>query len=355
MSPSNESLGAGSQLIDKRRIFYTHKPGLNVPTIEILKKCGFTPITEGNCPELKPNDLVFLTYCFPFDQWQEEILNKCLRVGAKSVLILLDLHSFYSSLYGRQFGYLTLDEEVKQRLYPAHYIIAQTEKMRVFLKEQNIGVPIYVYELFDFLIDENLAEKFHIDRLNYFEKEEKNRIVYAGIIGNHFRNFLYDDFYHRFKLDIYDGYKWPETSYNFPANRFYKGNYSNEELPFQFQGNYGLIWNNPRLTDAMRFKELSISSKLGLYVASELPIIVQEGTADADFVKKNLIGFTISDLEEIDSKLDTVTNETYKVWLANLKEFAPKVREGYYLKSCINAILTNFEAMLGVSDDADTL
>ena len=85
-------------------------------------------------------------------------------------------------------------------------------------------------------------------------------------------------------------------------------------------GNY-LRYNNPH--------------KLSLYIASKLPVIIWSKAAEADFVKKYDIGYTVNSLTEIPQLLNELDEERYNQLVNNVVKVGEKITRGQFMQKAL--------------------
>ena len=189
----------------------------------------------------------------------------------KTVVLIHDLDSIRSE-----------DEILKKqeldRLSKVKYIIVHNEKMKKYLEKLDIKAKMYNLEIFDYLCDKK------------------------------------EDFERR----------------KFPPN----------ELPDKIDGDLGLIWdgNFDESDENIKFKNYTKYNnphKLSCYTASGIPVIVWRKAAIADFVKKYNIGYTISNIYDINN----LNLADYKEKVNNIKNLQRKVRSGFFTINAMEKVL----------------
>ena len=71
--------------------------------------------------------------------------------------------------------------------------------------------------------------------------------------------------------------------------------------------------------------------KLSLYIAVGLPVIIWDEAAEAEFVKRENIGWTVSSLYELPDKLANISEGDYTVMRNNAVRISKKLRDGEYM------------------------
>ena len=252
--------------------------------------------------------------------------SKVLRLLArkKSIVLIHDLNSIR-------------EPENKQNLKEIgnlkkfKYIICHNDCMKKYLIEQGVKEEhIYVLGIFDYICDNEISKT---DKFN-------NSIVYAGNMKKSpFINQL-DDKKLKYTLKLYG--QGLENDIN--KKVVYKGKFKPEDLPKEWDGSVGLVWDgNFDESDAnegfKNYTKYNNPHKLSCYIAAGIPVIVWDKAATADFVKKTNIGYTISNIYDI-NKIDF---SDYKEKLKNVKRISKRVRDGYYTTKVIDTILKQID------------
>ena len=70
-----------------------------------------------------------------------------------------------------------------------------------------------------------------------------------------------------------------------------------------------------------------------------MTVIVWDKTAIAKFVKRYNVGLTISNLNNIDKLIESVSSQQYEALQKNVTRIAKKMRKGYYLITAVNKLI----------------
>lgn len=225
------------------------------------------------------------------------------------------------------------EEELKHELRilnKFNYLVVHNDTMKNFLKEHGIDEnKMFVLEIFDYLCFMEKAER-NFDKNNI-------TVVYTG-------NFNKSPFLNQLE----------SNKMNFKMNLYGVGNFENQEndklilcgaykpneLPNHIKGDLGLVWDglNDSSDEDVLFKNYTKYNnphKFSCYLAARLPVIVWEKAAIAKTVKKYNIGYTISNIYDINN-LDF---SDYMEKLENVKDLQEKVRSGYFTKRVMDEIL----------------
>ncbi|MGM0238838.1 hypothetical protein [Enterococcus sp. AZ103] len=126
---------------------------------------------------------------------------------------------------------------------------------------------------------------------------------------------------------------------NLPKNIILGGSFDPESIPFQLNGSFGLSWTSdsyPEVTGSYGiYEKYNMPHKLSLYLAANQPVIVWNQSAEANFITKNNIGCTISNLAELPALLESFTEEKYEKMYQNATIIGELVREGFWFKKAL--------------------
>ena len=175
------------------------------------------------------------------------------------------------------------------------YIIAHNKKMKEFLIDNGIDEKnIYINEIFDYICKENNSE----------ESDNKDlRVIFAGNLAkSKFINQL-DENKMDFILDMYG----QGNNENFNNSKIqYKGVFQPDILPNEWSNDIGLVWDggldeSDENIGMKKYTKYNNPHKISCYIASGIPVIVWKKSAIADFVINNNIGYTISNIYDINN------------------------------------------------------
>lgn len=275
------------------------------------------------------NERIIIQYPVYTDKITKRLVSGLINRN-KVVLIVHDIDSL------RCLGKATFEEE-KNILNNANLLIVHNDKMRRSLKNFGIKTDMISMSVFDYLLDDVPSQVHGLDYPIVFagnlEKSEfLKKHVWKENMGIH--------------INLY-GPNYCEDNYN--DNFSYRGCFPPNEVPFKIQGSFGLIWDGDSIdTCAGAFGEYmkyNNPHKLSLYIAACLPIIVWEKAAIAKIVEKEKIGFCVSKISDITSKIKEINSDEYNQYLSNLKRIQCKVINGEFT----NEVLDKMECIIDKS------
>jgi hypothetical protein len=111
------------------------------------------------------------------------------------------------------------------------------------------------------------------------------------------------------------------------------------------EGGFGLVWDSetfPGVTGKLgEYTKISYAHKISLYLAANMPIIIWEKAAGAQWIQENHLGFAVKDLNEAWKKINELTIEEYqKIYVPNLIKMGQKIRSGLFVKKALIKLWT---------------
>ena len=209
-------------------------------------------------------------------------------------------------------------------------IIVHNEKMKSFMHEKwKIHKDkMDILGIFDYLVEnynEELLEKRNLSR--------KGPVIIAGALSKHKAGYIYN-LPENCNFNLY-GINFEREKAS--SNTNYVGAFNPEELIYNLQGSFGLVWDGDSSATCTGVYYLKINNphKTSMYLAAGIPVIIWEEAALANFIKKNHCGITIKSTDEIRNIIDNMLDEEYETLKANACKIGGKLRRGYFLKSAM--------------------
>ena len=114
--------------------------------------------------------------------------------------------------------------------------------------------------------------------------------------------------------------------------KHFMGFVEGDSLPTKLKNGWGLVWDgpSPRQPKGVLGNYLAYNAphKTSLYIAADVPVIVWSGAANADFIKKNSLGIVVDSLEEVNDKLESLTDKQYNSILRKVSDFSAALQSG---------------------------
>jgi len=226
-------------------------------------------------------------------------------------------------------------------------IIVHNEAMKNWFLEQNVTIPITVLGIFDYLSNKGLPQQNDNN-----QKLKPYEIVYAGGFGDGKNSYIYDlDTLscNQFKMKLYGlGFTYEKLKVSKSASILdYRGAFPSDQVAYEIEGSFGLVWDGISTEECSgqfgQYLKFNNPHKTSLYILCGLPIIVWDQAAISTFVLENNIGISISNLKNLDEKLEKLTVEEYEKMKNNVNKVRTKIISGGYLNSAINKTLQDIE------------
>lgn len=255
----------------------------------------------------------------------------CRMAHAKQGKIITVVHDLESLREEK----LAVQKEVR-RLSHSDYLIVHNESMKKSLSEQGYGNPMVCLELFDYLSDAQPSAPP--------PAEAPYQVIYVGKLRYRKNRFLYEleNYIHHWDFILYgDGFEAGRISDQ--AHFRYKGFLPSDELITTQAGHFGLVWDGDSISscsglygDYLRFNN---PHKTSLYLRCQLPVIIWSKAALAPFIEQNKVGLCIDSLDQLDTRLSSLSAEEYGQMKQNAIRMSKKLAEGYFLKKALQEVL----------------
>lgn len=176
-------------------------------------------------------------------------------------------------------------------------------------------------KIFDYLIN------------NQIDIKVDDGIIIAGNLDISKSEYIY-------KLKQLNGVRFNLFGANYSDNSKYDnvnyfGAYLPDELIKNLQGRYGLVWDGNSLDtcNGLTGEYLKINNphKLSLYLAVGLPVVIWDEAAEAEFVLKENVGFTVKSLYDLPEKLADISDNDYQIMKKNAEMVGKRLRNGEYM------------------------
>ena len=242
----------------------------------------------------------------------------------KSVLIIHDIRT-----YCQDFMIKHRDKELAV-INCFTTVVVHSESMKERLKNDGIKSRIVVLGVFDYLLRDGLESK-----------KKPNTIMFAGALGKSgFLKELYQLNFETFSFHLYGASK-PDIVYN--DNIIYKGRFLPDDIS-EIEAEWGLLWDGSSIESCNgehgEYLKLIAPHKLSLYLACGLKIICWDHSAMAAMVRKKKLGVTISRLDEIESRIKSLSKEDLKDIEKNVNAIKYEIRHGQMLRKVLKEIMS---------------
>lgn len=263
---------------------------------------------------------------FPTGTWTVlELITRCIKKlsGVKLVYIIHDIETlrYWSESDNNR------KKEIELRLLKrADGIISLNTKMTEWLRSKGVKAPI-----------ENMCIWDYDNPKSVRKIGEYNKTV--GLAGNLAKVKFLQKMPSNINIYIYG----PNKESDYPSNVKYVGNFSPDLLPLKFKESFGLVWDGDEINTCSgplgNYLKYNNPHKLSMYLSSGIPVVIWAKAATAEFVKNARVGILIDDLNNLNTKLNNISEDEYKIMCSNAVNLSKKMRKGYFLKTALQNLI----------------
>ena len=221
-------------------------------------------------------------------------------------------------------------------------IIVHNEAMKAWFLEQHTTIPIVVLGIFDYVSNEKPLQNKEIN------KSDAYSIAYAGGFGAGKNSYIFD-----FDILEHSNYNLKLYGIGFDASKrkvseeasviFYQGAFPSDEIAHKIEADFGLVWDGISTEscsgDLGAYLKYNNPHKTSLYLLCGLPVIVWDKAAIASYIVDNNLGIGISDLKDLNTVLEKLTQEDYKLMKSNVLSVQEKVMTGQFVETAVKKAL----------------
>jgi glycosyltransferase involved in cell wall biosynthesis len=127
-----------------------------------------------------------------------------------------------------------------------------------------------------------------------------------------------------------------EDNWAHGLNIQFMGWFQNQNLlanAMRMNGGFGLLWSEDMYW--MEYMKLNACSKLSLYLAAGIPVIVPDSIPEADTISRKNLGLVVESLDEAVEKVESMTKEQYDQMVQAVAGFGQLIRGGYFTKKVL--------------------
>ncbi len=221
-------------------------------------------------------------------------------------------------------------------------IIVHNESMKAWFLEQNTTIPIVVLGIFDYVSNEKPLQNKTI------KKNDVYSIAYAGGFGAGKNSYIFD-----FDILAHSKYNLKLYGVGFDTNKrkvseetsiiHYQGAFPSDQVAHKIEADFGLVWDGISTEscsgDLGEYLKYNNPHKTSLYLLCGLPVIVWDKAAIASFIVKNNLGIGITNLKDLNTVLDNLSEEDYKLMKNNVQNVQEKVMHGKFVEIAVKKAL----------------
>lgn len=274
--------------------------------------------------DLHKGDILVVQY--PLKKYFSSVCHAAHLRGAKVVTVIHDLGSFRRKA-------LSPEREIR-RLNNADYIIAHNESMKAWLEQHGIMKPVDTLGIFDYLSATESPVKKSMPGDN-------PKIVYAGGLNRRKNAFIYNMGSHIGNCTVALYGRGFEHDAAECSDKFdYKGFTPSDTLIATVDGHFGLVWDGDSTDgctgDFGEYLRFNNPHKVSLYIRCNLPVILWDKAAMAPFITANGLGFTVSRLDEIPTRIAALSTQEYQFMRQNAEIMSRQLSKGHFINAALS-------------------
>lgn len=280
-------------------------------------------------PQLFRNDTLIAQFPPKFEEIPSLIL--CQKLRRKTIFIVHDLDHLRGI---KNTGLRFFRDPQGLKMLRNSQVVIQDGPLQEYL--ETLGVKQRAsFEIWPYLLlsrHEKTTNSFSIN-----DKYISTKIIYAGNLDFQKSAFLAEVEKLRFKFFLYGKLSGAiqQTKWITIMNSFRDG--SPPAFPDYA---FGLVWDGDSILKLSgvygEYSKMNLPAKLSLYIACEIPVIVSNQSAVAQYVKTNQIGITVDSLFDIPKQFNINDWNTYK---RNITRYSDQVRKGFHLVESLKDLI----------------
>ena len=222
----------------------------------------------------------------------------------------------------------TIEFLEKEYLEQSDVLIVHTDAMKSWCEANITCKHIVVLKLFDYLADDN--DEITEDVYN----ENAISVAFAGNLGK-------SAFLEKLQSDkiVYNLFGVGINNLNVGKCCIYRGCFPPEELHKHLKSNYGLVWDGVSVDKCSgkggEYLKYIAPHKTSMYLTCNLPVIVWNQSAIAEYIVNNHLGIAVDSLENLDEILTNISEHEYEDMRNEVRNVQYKLLNGYYLSDAI--------------------
>lgn len=282
--------------------------------------------------QLDNGDLLFLQYP-PLENsfFLMHLLDRISRKGVKIVTIIHDFVPLTVAPIYKKLLYLKEDHDI---IKLSSYLIVHNNKMAEYIsKKGNYRDKLVPLGIFDYCMDffdEDLASQRQIGK--------DKPIIISGTLNPKFSGKYLDELPDNIDFNLF-GIGYTDQG---KKNIHYYGSFNSVELPYKFNGSFGLVWYGDRSDmccgKIKNYLKIINPHRTSSYLAAGIPVICWKEAGIADFILQNNCGFVVNSLYDIAEIIRNMSDTDYNEMKKNAEQIGTKLRNGEFLKKAVSKI-----------------
>lgn len=282
-----------------------------------------------HCYEVIPEDSILLLQ-HPFWQKQKKRNEILVRLKEEKQVKIISFVHDVEKLRGIFLSeYMQAEYDFMLRI--ADVWIVHNERMKTFFVEEGVEAEkVITLEVFDYLSACKGKKDILFEKaVNIAGNLDPVKCPYIGELQK----------LDSLKFHLYGPNYVSSDQQGVLDNITYHGVFPADTIQEQFKSGFGLVWDGDSLDTCAgstgAYMRYNNPHKLSLYLSAGLPVIIWKEAAEAEFVERHGVGFTVSSLRELKPVLDEVTKEQYERYADATEKLADKLKKGNYTKTAI--------------------
>lgn len=270
--------------------------------------------------ELRGGDNLLIQ--FPLDMYPQVSLS-CLptlrgmkRRGIRIYYLIHDLDSLRGYKDNVERGFLSL----------ADGIVAHNDSMRAYLLRSGYCANVVSLGIFDYLPGGSRTTDI-----------PRNGIDIAGNMSPEKAGYVYR--LHELDTELNIHLYGPNFDRDSFENKWYRGEFSPEDLGNELRGKFGLVWDGDSLDACSgeygNYLRYNNPHKLSMYLAFGEPVIIWGQAAEAGFVREHGVGLAVASLRDAFDEVASMSENQYAEYQNNAANLSGMIRTGFFTKRAV--------------------
>lgn len=291
-------------------------------------------IREAVLGVIQPEDLVVVQFpMWTHLNFQAEFFDAIKNI--ESVKMVALIHDIPTWMFTEGNDYNRDNDFWLNQLKKFDLIMVANDKMAQKLYEDGVDVAMIPMQIWDYCYRGPKQEKLFRKKLYYVSGRDIMDIDYTASTPLYFYNKNVEN-----AVLAYGSVTWA-------------GRKPSDEIVAEIDGGFGIVVSdNIKEKSNMNFafyNQFNNPTKLSLYLAAGIPLIVASKTPHSKLVAEHGIGLVVDDLNDIDQILAKITAAEYQQMLERVKPWQEAVCKGYFVKRALMAMIRYID--LGIEDD----
>ena len=130
-------------------------------------------------------------------------------------------------------------------------------------------------------------------------------------------------------------------------NADYRGMIPSDEIPYQLEGSFGLVWDGERIDGCSgilgNYLRYNNPHKLSLYISAGKPVVVWNKAAVAPFVRQHQIGLTVDSLGDAQQQINSLRPDVYQNMVEHVYSLKQQLAQGHFMKTALQTVIKQLE------------